>query len=78
MKATSILLSLILFGGVFISSERFMNVENDAKAYSVVISVVLLLLICSFLRKGFSKLSVACSSHVTNIGFTIVCVEYLL
>ena len=76
MKATSILLSLILFGGVFISSERFMNVENDAKAYSVVISVVLLLLICSFLRKGFSKLSVACSSHVTNIGFTIVCLMH--
>ena len=53
-----------------------MNVENDAKAYSVVISVVLLLLICSFLRKGFSKLSVACSSHVTNIGFTIVCLMH--
>ena len=31
MKVTSILLSLILFGGVFISSERFMNVENECK-----------------------------------------------
>ncbi len=38
MIATAILLSLILFGGVFVSSERFINVENDAKAYFVVIS----------------------------------------
>ena len=76
MIATAILLSLILFGGVFVSSERFINVENDAKAYFVVISVVLLLLICSFLRKGLSKLSVASSSRVTNIGFTIVCLMH--
>lgn len=38
MIATAILLSLILFGGDKHSSERFINVENDAKAYFVVIS----------------------------------------
>lgn len=76
MMATAIILSLILFGGVFVSSGRFMNVENDAKVYFVVISVVLLLLICSFLHKGLSKLSVASSSHVTNIGFTVVCLMH--
>lgn len=49
-------LSLILFGGVFITSERFMNVENDAKAYFIEISVILLLLACSAPRRGLHKL----------------------
>ena len=73
MKVTSILLSLILFGGVFISSERFMNVENDAKVYFVVISVVLLLLICVFFRRGLSKLLAAGRTFELTIGFSIVC-----
>lgn len=29
------LLPLILFGGVFIISEHFMNIENDAKTYFI-------------------------------------------
>lgn len=72
-RATSILLSLILLGGVFISSERFMNEENDAKAYFIGFSVILLLLICVFLRKGLSKLLSAVSTFETKIGFSIVC-----
>lgn len=31
----SLLLSLFLIGDVFITSEHFMNVENDAKAYYI-------------------------------------------
>lgn len=73
MIAIAILLSLILFGGIFVSSEHFMNIENDAKTYFIGISVILLLLICVFFRKGLSKLLVAGSSFEVTMGFSIVC-----
>jgi len=36
--------SLILFGGVFITSEWFMNVENDAKYYFMSMAAVVWLM----------------------------------
>ena len=65
--------SLILFGGVFITSERFMNIENDAKAYFIGVTVILLLLVCSITRKGLSRLNVALHSQGISIGFATIC-----
>jgi hypothetical protein len=39
------ILFVILAGGVFITSERFVNVENDAKVYFIGIAVSMLLLV---------------------------------
>ena len=47
-------MSLILLGGVFITSEHFMNVENDVKAYFIGVLLILLLLVYSISRKGLS------------------------
>lgn len=67
------LLPLILFGGVFIISEHFMNVENDAKAYFLGIAVILLLLVYSVPRKGLYRLKESRCSSCFSIGFTSVC-----
>ena len=75
MIVTNVLfiLCLILFGGVFITSERFMNVENDAKAYFIGVLLILLLLVCSFSRKGLSRFIAALRTTGIGIGFSIVC-----
>lgn len=67
------LLPLILFGGVFIISEHFMNVENDAKAYFLGIAVILLLLVYSVPCKGLYRLKESRCSSCFSIGFTSVC-----
>ena len=66
-------MSLILLGSVFITSERFMNVENDVKAYCIGIAVILLLLVCSVPLKGLHNLKDALRSPGISIGFTSVC-----
>ena len=66
------LLPLILFGGVFIISEHFMNVENDAKAYFLGIAVILLLLVYSVPRKGLYRLKESRCSSCICVGFTSV------
>ncbi len=63
----------ILFGGVFITSEHFMNVENDAKAYYIGVLLILILQVCSFSRKGLSRFIAALSTIGIGIGFSIVC-----
>ena len=68
-----IFLLFILSGGVFITSERFMNIENDAKFYFIVITVILLLIVCSISRKGLFELSRALRSSGTCICFSAVC-----
>lgn len=68
-----IILSLILLGGVFITSEHFMNVENDAKAYFIGVLLILLLLVCSFSHKGLSRFMTALRTKGVGIGFSIVC-----
>lgn len=65
--------SIVLFGGVFIISEHFMNIENDAKAYCIGVAVILLLLVCSVLRKGLYRLKESLCSSCFSIGFTSVC-----
>ena len=67
------LLPLILFGGVFIISEHFMNVENDAKAYFLGIAVILLLLVYSVPRKRLYRLKESLCSSCISVGFTSVC-----
>lgn len=69
----SLLLVFVLFGGVFITSERFMNVENNAKAYFIGIAVILLLLACSVTRKGLNKLKDVLRSSGISMGCTAVC-----
>ena len=63
----------LLFGGVFITSEHFMNVENDAKAYYIGVLLILILQVCSFPRKGLSRFIAALSTIGIGIGFSIVC-----
>ena len=67
------ILFVILAGGVFITSERFVNVENDAKVYFIGIAVSMLLLVCSVTRKGLYKLKDALYSSGVSVGFTTVC-----
>lgn len=67
------LLPLILFGGVFIISEHFMNVENDVKAYCIGITVIILLLVCSVSRNGLYRLKESLCSSCICVGFTSVC-----
>jgi len=67
------LMTLIMFGGVLITSGHFMNVENDAKAYCIGVAVILLLLVCSVLRKGLYRLKESRCSSCFSIGFTSVC-----
>lgn len=52
-SVASHLLSLFLFGGVFITSKHFMNVENDAKAYFIGGLLILLLLVSQSHVKDF-------------------------
>lgn len=66
-------LSLILLGGVFITSQRFMNVENDAKDYFIGIALILLLSGCSLQRKGLHKLNDVLRSSGICTGCTAVC-----
>ena len=67
------LLPLILFGGVFIISDHFMNVENDVKAYCIGITVIILLLVCSVSRNGLYRLKESLCSSCICVGFTSVC-----
>lgn len=69
----SLLLIVVMSGGVFIFSEHFMNIENDAKAYCIGVAVILLLLVCSVLRKGLYRLKESLCSSCFSIGFTSVC-----
>lgn len=64
---------LILFGGVFITSKHFMNIENDAKAYFVVVSVTLWLTTSSVTQKGLYRLKESLYSIFVTICFTAVC-----
>lgn len=68
-----IFLQLIIFGGVFITSKRFMNVENDAKAYFIGVLLILLLLVCSISRKGVTSLMTTLRTPGVGVGFSIIC-----
>ena len=68
-----IYVTLFLFGGVFITSGHFMNIENDAKSYFIGVTVVLLLIVCSITRKGLFELGRTLRSSGICIGFSAVC-----
>ena len=72
-KLFTSLYTIILFGGVFITSEHFMNVENDAMAYFIGVAVILLMLTCSVPRKGLYRLKESLCSSCISVGFTSVC-----
>ena len=65
-----IYVTLFLFGGVFITSGHFMNIENDAKSYFIGVTVVLLLIVCSITRKGLFELGRTLRSSGICIGFS--------
>lgn len=64
---------LLLFGGIFFTSERFMNIENDAKTYFVAVSVTLWLTTSSVTQKGLYRLKESLYSNFVTICFTAVC-----
>lgn len=66
-------LTIIMFGGVFITSGHFMNIENDAKTYFIGIAVLLLLLVCSVPRKGLYGFKESLFYSGASIGFVTVC-----
>lgn len=68
-----VLLSLILFGGVFIMSHLFYEYLNPAKNYFLLISSLLLLLGCFISRKGVQKLFDSLRSRGLFWGIAIVC-----
>ncbi len=74
---TSLLL-VITFGGIFLTSERLMNVENDAKAYFIEISILLLLIPCFASSKGYSQLKKSLCSHNLYIGISAACLSLSL
>ena len=53
---TTIAITMIFAGSVFITSGKFCNFENDAKLYFTVLSSLILLIVIFFFRKGFSSL----------------------
>lgn len=68
----SLFLFFVLFGGVFVTSEHFMNAENDPKAYIIKIGSTLVVLICSAFKKEKSCLSMALTGQDLYVGITIV------
>lgn len=72
-KVLPLFMSLILFGGVFITSERFMNVENDAKAYLIVVGGFVIMMVCSIFKTGITHFSEALNSRSLYIGISVVC-----
>lgn len=69
----SLLLVLILFGGVFLTSELFKDVDNNAKTYLIVISSILL--VAYFIsRNRFHKLIESLKSRNLLYGVGVVCI----
>ena len=72
IRLLSIIISIILFGGVFFTSEQFMNIENDIKFYYIILMSLLLITICSIRSKGFSELLASFRSYGLYYGFIVV------
>lgn len=69
----SIILVLIIFGGVFITSELFKDVQNDPKTYFILISITIYIITCFVSRKGIQQLFETLQSHVLLYGIVVVC-----
>ena len=68
-----VLLVLILFGGVFITSGYFQEFLNRPKSFFLLITTLLLLFVCFVSRKGIKKLVDALKSHKLFYSVAIVC-----
>ena len=68
-----VLLVLILFGGVFITSGLFQEFLNRPKSFFLLITTLLLLFVCFVSRKGVQKLKDSFKSPGFFNGVTIVC-----
>ena len=68
-----VLLVLILFGSVFITSGFFKEYLNQPKAYYLLITSLILLFACFVSRKGIQKLFDSLKSRGLYIGIAVVC-----
>lgn len=69
----SILLLLILTGGIFITSNLFLEVQNTPKVFFILISMSLLLVVCFILRGGINKFVESLKSRIFLNGVVVVC-----
>jgi len=68
-----VLLVLILFGGVFITSGLFQEFLNRPKSFFLLITTLLLLFVCFISRKGVQKLLESLKSRGLFNGVAVVC-----
>lgn len=69
----SILLLLILAGGIFFTSRLFIDVENSAKEYFIVLSINTLLVVCFATRTGIQKLIESVKTRLFLNGVALIC-----
>ena len=69
----SIILLLIIAGGIFITSGLFKEIENTPKEYYIIISITLLFLYCFTSRKGLKQLIESLQSRILQYGIVVVC-----
>jgi len=68
-----VLLVLILFGSVFITSGLFKEYLNQPKSFFLLISSLILLFVCLVSRKGVQKLLDSLKSRGLHYGIAVVC-----
>lgn len=68
-----VLLVLILFGGVFITSHLFIEDMHQSKSYFLLISSLILLFFCFESRKGVQKLLESLKTSGLFYGVAVVC-----
>lgn len=68
-----VLLVLIAFGGVFITSQLFIEDMHQPKSYFLLISSLILLLVCIVSRKGVQKLLESLKTRGLFYGVAVVC-----
>lgn len=68
-----VLLVLILFGGVFVISNLFLEPIDEPKSFFLLITSIILLLVCLVSRNGIRKLLDSLKSSIFFYGITTVC-----
>lgn len=68
-----VLLVLMLFGGIFLTSELFMEYWSQPKSFYLIITSLGLLLWCILSRNGFRKLFESLKSRGLFYGIALVC-----
>lgn len=67
------LIIISILGGVFFTSELFMDPMNDSKQYLLLITSIILLIICFTSKNGLCKLNRSLQSHGLFIGILVIC-----